>query len=162
MLRLNGSQAVLFHLSVRDEKLSCLQGKIYAGGFQEGVTDADIRDLMSQYGSVIDIQRPVDRTKNEPKSFCFVTFEKEEVANDLIKKGTLNIKGKVRRRNDVSSFSTVSLQSLFHARTRTLTLNESTQSPTTLVLPEATRPGAEDMIPAGLFPGGDTTCREVS
>jgi len=72
-----------------------VQGKIYAGGFQEGVTDAEIRDLMSQFGTVVEIQRPVDRAKNEPKSFCFVTFEKEEVANDLIKKGTLNIKGKV-------------------------------------------------------------------
>lgn len=88
------------------KKAASKQGKIYAGGFQEGVTDAEIRDLMAQYGSVIDIQRPVDRAKNEPKSFCFVTFEKEEVANDLIKKGTLTIKGKdidIKRVNSKSN-----------------------------------------------------------
>ena len=46
-----------------------------------------IREHFTQYGQVVEIQRPVDRSKNsEPKNFCFVTFDKEEPANALLKK----------------------------------------------------------------------------
>ena len=43
---------------------------------------------------VTEVIRPVDKTNNdEPKNFAFVTFEKEEVARQLVKEGTTNING---------------------------------------------------------------------
>ena len=64
------------------------QGKIYIGKFKDPTISEDvIREHFTQYGQVVEIQRPVDRSKNsEPKNFCFVTFDKEEPANALLKK----------------------------------------------------------------------------
>ena len=70
--------------------------KIYVGKFQDAtsISEGQIREYFLQYGQVVDIQRPVDRSKNsEPKNFCFITFDKEESANELLKKGTLTIEG---------------------------------------------------------------------
>lgn len=35
---------------------------------------------------VVEVVRPMDKQKdNEPKTFCFVTFAREEVARNLVK-----------------------------------------------------------------------------
>ena len=58
------------------------------------ISEDVIREHFEQFGTVVEIQRPVDRSKNsEPKNFCFVTFDKEEPANMLLKKGTLTVAG---------------------------------------------------------------------
>ena len=70
--------------------------KIYVGKFQDAtsISEGQIREYFSQYGQVVDIQRPVDRSKNsEPKDFCFITFDTEDPVNQLLKKETLNIEG---------------------------------------------------------------------
>ena len=85
-----------FHAQKAHNLLNCLilfqaaskQGKIYIGKFKDPTISEDvIREHFTQYGQVVEIQRPVDRSKNsEPKNFCFVTFDKEEPANALLKK----------------------------------------------------------------------------
>ena len=69
--------------------------KVYVGKFQDAsISEGQIREYFSQYGQVVDIQRPVDRSKNsEPKDFCFITFDTEDPVNQLLKKETLNIEG---------------------------------------------------------------------
>jgi len=65
------------------------QGKIYVGKLPvEGIPDEDLRAHFEQFGTVVEVVRPVDKTKNdEPKQFAFVTFEKEEIARKLVKLG---------------------------------------------------------------------------
>ena len=76
------------------KKAASKQGKIYVGKFTTPVPEEDIKAHFGQYGTVVEVQRPVDRSKNnEPKNFCFVTFEKEETANMLLKKGSENVGG---------------------------------------------------------------------
>jgi len=77
------------------KKAASKQGKIYIGKFKDHtISEEVIREHFSQYGQVVEIQRPVDRSKNsEPKNFCFVTFDKEEPANALLKKGTVVVEG---------------------------------------------------------------------
>lgn len=75
------------------KKAASKQGKIYVGKFKEDITEDDIKEHFQQFGNIVEIQRPVDRSKNEPKNFCFVTFDKEETANTLLKKASVNIKG---------------------------------------------------------------------
>lgn len=77
------------------KKAASKQGKIYVGKFSDpSIQEESIRQVFANYGNVVEIQRPVDRSKNsEPKNFCFVTFEKEETANSLLKKGTVNVEG---------------------------------------------------------------------
>jgi len=77
------------------KKAASKQGKIYIGKFKDpSISEDVIREHFSQYGQVVEIQRPVDRSKDsEPKNFCFVTFDKEESANALLKKGTVVVNG---------------------------------------------------------------------
>jgi len=77
------------------KKAASKQGKIYIGKFKDPtISEEVIREHFTQYGQVVEIQRPVDRSKNsEPKNFCFVTFDKEEPANALLKKGTVVVDG---------------------------------------------------------------------
>ena len=50
--------------------------------------------LFCQFGNVVEIIRPVDKLKDDaPKNFCFVTFDKEEPAKQLVIKGSTSIKG---------------------------------------------------------------------
>ena len=39
------------------------------------------------------VEQPFDKTKNERKNFCFITFEKEDSAKQLLKAGTTTING---------------------------------------------------------------------
>ncbi len=76
------------------KKAASKQGKIYVGKFSDiGITDEQIKEHFSQYGNVVELQRPVDRSKNEAKNFCFITFDKEEPAEMLLKKASVNVAG---------------------------------------------------------------------
>merc|ERR1719189_99608 len=77
------------------KKAASKQGKIYIGKFSDPtISEEIIREHFKQYGEVVEIQRPVDRSKNsEPKNFCFITFDKEETANALLKLGTVTVNG---------------------------------------------------------------------
>ena len=53
-----------------------------------------MRADLEQYGTITEVVRPIDKSKNnEPKNFCFVTFEKERIAKKLIQTGNINING---------------------------------------------------------------------
>merc|ERR1712126_453258 len=63
-------------------------------GPTEGISEEDIRQHFSQFGTVLEVVRPVDKAKNdEPKSFAFITFAREEVSRQLVKLGGDVIKG---------------------------------------------------------------------
>lgn len=70
-------------------------GKVYIGKIPEdGPTEAVIRDQLSQFGTIAEVERPVDRSLgNKPKDFFFVTFEKESVAKKLLEAGTITVEG---------------------------------------------------------------------
>merc|ERR1712107_131087 len=69
--------------------------KIYLGKLPaEGITTEDIQAHFAEHGTVSEVVRPVDKTNNDtPKNFAFVTFEKEDVAKQLVKEGTTTING---------------------------------------------------------------------
>ena len=47
------------------KKAASKQGKIYVGKFKDAsISEDQIREYFSQYGQVVEIQRPVDRSKN--------------------------------------------------------------------------------------------------
>jgi len=89
-----GQEHTIKNKKVAVKKAASKQGKIYVGKFMSPITEDEIRSHFEQYGSVVEIQRPVDRSKNsEPKNFCFITFDKEESANQLLSKGNINVAG---------------------------------------------------------------------
>jgi len=86
--------------AVKGKKVTCKkaeakQGKIYVGKLPPGeaLTKEDIQVHFSQFGEVVEVTRPVDKTKdNEPKTFAFITFSREDTAKQLVKQGETNIK----------------------------------------------------------------------
>ena len=60
---------------------------------------------------MVEVIRPVDKLRDDaPKNFCFITFDKEEPARQLVFKGTTTLKGhqlvvsRVRSNNSKSLF----------------------------------------------------------
>ena len=50
--------------------------------------------MVFQFGAVVEVIRPVDKLRDDaPKNFCFITFDKEEPARQLVFKGTTSLKG---------------------------------------------------------------------
>ena len=60
-------------------------GKIFVGGLTEILSDEEIRNYFSQFGSVTDCEMPFDKSKNQRKNFCFITFEREETMKEVLK-----------------------------------------------------------------------------
>lgn len=75
--------------TVKRATVKVKQGKIYIGKLPtEGITEEDIRSHFSQFGTVLEVVRPVDKAKNdEPKSYAFITFAREEISRQLVKLG---------------------------------------------------------------------------
>ena len=89
-----GQEHAIKGKKVAVKKAASKQGKIYVGKFTAPITEDEIKTHFAQFGNVVEIQRPVDRSKNnEPKNFCFITFDKEEPADSLLKKGTVSLNG---------------------------------------------------------------------
>jgi len=75
------------------KKAQAKQGKVYVGKLQPELTDAEIKEHFEQFGNIANIEQPFDKTKNERKNFCFITFEKEDAAKQLLKLGTTTVNG---------------------------------------------------------------------
>ena len=43
---------------------------------------------------ILEVELPFDKQKNQQKNFCFITFESEQVTNDLLKQPKQTINGK--------------------------------------------------------------------
>ena len=52
---------------------------------QSHLIPAKPKNYFSQFGTVTECEMPFDKTKNQRKNFCFITFEREETMKDLLK-----------------------------------------------------------------------------
>lgn len=66
-------------------------GKLFVGGLKAEMTDDDIRNAFSQYGTVTELELPMDKAKGQRKGFGFVTFEKEDTMKEVLKRGSIDI-----------------------------------------------------------------------
>lgn len=69
-------------------------GKIFVGGLTPEITDEDIKTYFGQYGTIVEVQAPFDKTKNQRRSYCFVTFDSKDVVYKLLKTPKQMIKNK--------------------------------------------------------------------
>lgn len=76
------------------KKAKAKLGKIFVGGLSTDLTDDDIKNYFAQYGTIVDTEMPFDKTKNQRKGFCFITFESEQVVTELLKNAKQSINGK--------------------------------------------------------------------
>lgn len=74
------------------KKAKAKPGKIFVGGIKPELTDDDIKQYFSQFGNISQVEMPFDKTKNQRKGFCFITFENDAVVRELLKKPKQTIK----------------------------------------------------------------------
>ncbi|KAJ8961540.1 hypothetical protein NQ318_014792 [Aromia moschata] len=82
---------VINNKKVDPKKAKARHGKIFVGGLTTELTDDDIKRL---FRTIIEVEMPFDKTKNQRKGFCFITFESEQVVNELLKTPKQTIKDK--------------------------------------------------------------------
>jgi len=77
---------------VEPNKAKKRHGKIFVGGLKPEIADEDIKTHFSQFGTIVEVVIPKDKSKDTRKNFAFVEFEEEQVAKDLVKeaKATIN------------------------------------------------------------------------
>jgi RNA recognition motif-containing protein len=87
--------SVLKHLvggrQVSVEKAQIKKGKIFVFRVKPEMTEEVLRLAFSSYGNVIEFEQPVDKSTNTKKTFCFVTFDREAPAHNLIKQGSIKV-----------------------------------------------------------------------
>jgi len=59
--------------------------KVFVGGLDPTVPESEIKEHFEQYGKVTDIDLPYDKSKNQRRAFCFVTFETEAIVDECCK-----------------------------------------------------------------------------
>ncbi|CAG9864018.1 unnamed protein product [Phyllotreta striolata] len=79
---------------VDPKKAKARHGKIFVGGLTTELSDDDIKNYFAQFGTIIEVEMPFDKQKNQRKGFCFITFEAEQVVNELLKTPKQTIKDK--------------------------------------------------------------------
>ncbi|XP_025156129.1 RNA-binding protein squid isoform X2 [Harpegnathos saltator] len=85
---------VINNKKVDPKKAKARHGKIFVGGLSTELSDDDIKHFFSQFGNIVEVEMPFDKTKNQRKGFCFITFESEQVVNELLKTPKQTINGK--------------------------------------------------------------------
>lgn len=68
--------------------------KVFVGGVDPDVSEAEIRDYFSSFGRVEDVHTPLDRETSERRPFVFVTFESSNAAEDACDERSHTIGGK--------------------------------------------------------------------
>lgn len=103
----NGAEShVVKSKKVAVKKAQAKQGKVYVGKLKAELSDEEIKTHFAAYGTIVNVEQPFDKQKNERKNFCFITFDKEEPAKKLLKEGTVTLNGheleikKVTPKND--------------------------------------------------------------
>ncbi|VVC91090.1 RNA-binding protein squid isoform X3 [Leptidea sinapis] len=79
---------------VDPKKAKARHGKIFVGGLSSEISDDEIKTFFGNFGTIIEVEMPFDKTKNQRKGFCFITFESEQVVNELLKTPKQTIGGK--------------------------------------------------------------------
>jgi len=78
---------------IEPRKAKMQTSKIFVGGLKEELTDEDIKNHFSQFGTIAEAEIPFDKVQNRRKGFCFLVFEGADTAKNIITKGKQNING---------------------------------------------------------------------
>ena len=61
-----------------------MSNKIFVGNLDFGITDGELRELLSEVGEVVDVHMPTDRETGRPRGFAFVRFATKEQAAQAV------------------------------------------------------------------------------
>lgn len=75
----------------RDQALA---RKVFVGGLDPEVSDVELREYFSKFGKIAQVEAPMDKVKQKRRPFCFILFENEQSAEDVLKQPRHTIGGK--------------------------------------------------------------------
>jgi RNA recognition motif-containing protein len=75
----------------RDQALA---RKVFVGGLDPEITDEELQQYFSQYGTIAQIEAPIDKIKQKRRPFCFILFENEQSAEEVLKQPRHTLAGK--------------------------------------------------------------------
>lgn len=58
--------------------------KIYVGNLSFNATEPELKELFGQYGEISEMAFIRDRETNQPKGFCFITYNSQQEAQDAL------------------------------------------------------------------------------
>ncbi|XP_063853042.1 RNA-binding protein squid-like isoform X2 [Scylla paramamosain] len=90
---INEPNHVINGKKVDPKKAKARHGKIFVGGLKPDLSDDDIKNYFGKFGSIVEVELPFDKQKNQRKGFCFITFEQEAVVTELLKTPKQKING---------------------------------------------------------------------
>ncbi|XP_026292163.2 RNA-binding protein squid isoform X1 [Frankliniella occidentalis] len=91
---LQAGDHIINNKKVDPKKAKARHGKIFVGGLTSELSDDEIKNHFAQFGTIVEVEMPFDKTKNQRKGFCFITFESEQVVMELLKNPKQSISGK--------------------------------------------------------------------
>uniref|UniRef100_T1IXR2 RRM domain-containing protein n=1 Tax=Strigamia maritima TaxID=126957 RepID=T1IXR2_STRMM len=59
--------------------------KIFVGGLDPDLPEGEIHSHFEKFGKIEEIELPFDKQKNQRRQFCFITFESEDVVDEICK-----------------------------------------------------------------------------
>ncbi|XP_063706803.1 RNA-binding protein squid isoform X2 [Culicoides brevitarsis] len=90
----NAGDHIINNKKVDPKKAKARHGKIFIGGLTPEISDDEIKTFFGQFGNIVEVEMPFDKQKNQRKAFCFITFDSEQVVNELLKTPKQTIAGK--------------------------------------------------------------------
>lgn len=85
---------IINNKKVDPKKAKARQGKIFVGGLTTEISEEEIQTYFGQFGTIVEVEMPFDKQKSQRKGFCFITFDSEQVVNELLKTPKQKISGK--------------------------------------------------------------------
>lgn len=68
--------------------------KVFIGGVKGEITEEELREYFGEFGTVMEVEIPVDKTTSKQRGFAFVTFDDFDPVDKLVAKRTHEIAGK--------------------------------------------------------------------
>jgi len=59
--------------------------KVFIGGVDPNFPDVQLREYFSRFGVIEEIDLPYDKEKNERRPFCFISFQNEQSAQEVLR-----------------------------------------------------------------------------
>ncbi|CAF5096854.1 unnamed protein product, partial [Rotaria magnacalcarata] len=75
----------------RDQALA---RKVFVGGLDTEVSDVELREYFAKFGKIAQIEAPMDKIKQKRRPFCFILFENEQSAEEVLKQPRHTLAGK--------------------------------------------------------------------
>jgi squid-like protein len=73
------------NVSSSSSSMSNNNRKVFIGGLDPNFPDVQLREYFSQFGTIDEIDLPYDKEKNERRPFCFISFQNEQSAQEVLR-----------------------------------------------------------------------------